>query len=132
MGQITQAEDVDDSAHGRREHGGQFERPSAALDKQGALPQQSQNISIEQHLTCVLGPPVQLVYVPSSKWCCIRRREGGYQARRCIPWRGLRRLVDQSTRQAIWHLCYCDRLCRCAKISLVSFVLSRRPQGTGI
>ncbi|DBA86293.1 TPA: hypothetical protein ACH3X1_005789 [Trebouxia sp. C0004] len=40
MGQITQAEDVDDSAHGRREQGGQFERPSAAaaqhaLDKQG-------------------------------------------------------------------------------------------------
>ncbi len=45
MGQITQAEDVDDSAHGRREQGGQFERPSAALDKQGTLRQQSQKMS---------------------------------------------------------------------------------------
>ena len=53
MGQITQAEDVDDSAHGRREQGGQFERPSAALDKQGALLQQSQKWSFEQHLTCI-------------------------------------------------------------------------------
>ncbi len=53
MGQITQAEDVDDSAHGRREQGGRFERPSAELDKQGALPQRSQKMSVEQHLTCI-------------------------------------------------------------------------------
>ena len=58
MGQITQAEDVDDSAHGRREQGGQFERPSAALDKQGALPRQSQEPSIEQHLTCNVVTPM--------------------------------------------------------------------------
>jgi hypothetical protein len=70
MGQITQAEDVDDSAHGRREQGGQFERPSAALDKQGALPQQTQKLSIEQHLMCILGTHV--VCGPSKKRFCFR------------------------------------------------------------
>jgi len=53
---------TEDSLRGqaRREQGGQFERPSAALDKQGALPQHWQKLSIEQHLTCVLRLPCSL------------------------------------------------------------------------
>lgn len=72
MGQITQAEDVDDSAHGRREHGGQFERPSAAFDKEGPSPVPLPRSMFAVHVYCescsIRVKFAQFVLLQTTSW----------------------------------------------------------------